>query len=85
MTRMPLVSGREAARAFQGIGSAIDHQTGSHIIDSGRVELLLDRFRQDAEPHRRLTIPDHKELGKGTLRAIIRQAGLTVDEFRALL
>lgn len=71
---MPVVSGRDAARAFQRIGYAIDHQTGSHII-----------LRQEAEPHRRLTIPDHKELGKGTLRAIIRQAGLTVDEFRALL
>ncbi|MFB3139521.1 MAG: type II toxin-antitoxin system HicA family toxin, partial [Phycisphaerales bacterium] len=31
------------------------------------------------------TIPDHRELDRGTLRAIIRQAGLTVDEFLALL
>ncbi len=42
-------------------------------------------LRRQTPPHRRLTIPDHKEVAKGTLRAIIRQAGLTVEEFRNLL
>jgi len=42
-------------------------------------------LRQQSPPHRRLTIPDHKIIAKGTLRAIIRQAGLTVDEFKKLL
>jgi len=56
------------------MGYLIDHQTASHII-----------LRQENPPHRRLTVPDHKEIAKGTLRAIIRQAGLTVDEFRELL
>jgi predicted RNA binding protein YcfA (HicA-like mRNA interferase family) len=51
-----------------------DRQRGSHII-----------LRQLAYPHRRITVPDHKEIAKGTLRAIIREAGLTVDEFKALL
>ncbi|HLD96776.1 MAG TPA: type II toxin-antitoxin system HicA family toxin [Candidatus Nanoarchaeia archaeon] len=51
-----------------------DHQTGSHII-----------LRQQQEPHRRLTVPNHKEIAKGTLRAIIKQAGLTVEEFIKLL
>jgi len=37
--------------------------------------------RHDLPPHRRLTVPDHKALAKGTLRAVIRQAGLTVEEF----
>jgi predicted RNA binding protein YcfA (HicA-like mRNA interferase family) len=36
-------------------------------------------------PHRRLTVPDHKEIAKGTLRKIIREAGLSVDEFIKLL
>ena len=36
-------------------------------------------------PYRRLTVPNHKEIAKGTLRAIIRQAGLTVDELSELL
>ena len=35
-------------------------------------------LRQTDSPHRRLTVPDHKEIAKGTLRAIIRQVGLTV-------
>ena len=41
--------------------------------------------RDMAKPHRRLSVPDHKELAKGTLRALIRQAGITPDEFDALL
>ena len=74
MSRMPVVSGRDAVRALSKLGYAVDHQTGSHII-----------LRHQAAPHRRLTVPDHRELGKGMLRALIRQAGLTVDAFRALL
>ena len=37
------------------------------------------------EPFAQLVVPDHKELDRGTLRAIIRQAGITVDEFTKLL
>ncbi|HUU09615.1 MAG TPA: type II toxin-antitoxin system HicA family toxin [Phycisphaerae bacterium] len=74
MTRLPVVSGRDAARALGKIGYELDHQTGSHMI-----------LRRATPPHRRLTVPDHRELAKGTLRAIIREAGLTVEEFAALL
>lgn len=74
MSQLPVVSGQGAVRAFAKLGYAIDHQTGSHII-----------LRQQEPPHRRLSVPDHRELAKGTLRALIRQAGLTVDTFRALL
>ena len=74
MTLIPRISGREAVRAFGRMNYAVDHETGSHII-----------LRQEGVPHRRLTIPDHHEIAKGTLRAIIRHAGLTVDEFRDLL
>lgn len=56
------------------IGYERDQQRGSHIV-----------LRQAAYPHRRLTVPDHAEIAKGTLRALIRQAGLTVDQFKALL
>jgi len=42
-------------------------------------------LRQRDSPHRRLTVPRHRELAKGTLRAIIREAGLTVEEFLRLL
>ncbi|MFO0698078.1 MAG: type II toxin-antitoxin system HicA family toxin [Nitrospira sp.] len=74
MSKLPVVSGQEAVRALKKIGYLIDHQTGSHII-----------LRQSHPPHRRLTVPAHAELAKGTLRSIIRQAGLTVEEFSALL
>lgn len=74
MKMLPLVSGREAVKAFQKIGYEIDHQTGSHII-----------LRHGEPPHRRLSVPDHKELAKGTLRALIRQSGLTVEESVGLL
>jgi len=74
VSRLPVVSGREVVRAFAKAGYNVDHQTGSHII-----------LRQEQPPHRRLTVPDHHEIAKGTLRALIRQAGLTVESFCKLL
>ena len=72
--KWPVVSGNEAVKALSKIGYQIDTQHGSHII-----------VRHERPPHRRLSVPNHKELAKGTLRALIREAGLTVDEFVALL
>jgi predicted RNA binding protein YcfA (HicA-like mRNA interferase family) len=72
VSRLPTCSGAQAVRAFGRIGYRVDHQTGSHIIlrhPSGR----------------RLTVPNHRELAKGTLRALIREAGLTKDQFVGLL
>ncbi len=74
MSVLPRVSGREVVKALANVGYEQDRQRGSHII-----------LRQIASPHRRLVIPDHGEVAKWTLRAIIRQVGLTVDEFKALL
>ena len=74
MSRLPVVSGQDAVRVLAKLGYAVDHQTGSHII-----------LRQQQPPHRRMTVPDHRELAKGTLRGLIRQAGLTVETFRELL
>lgn len=74
MSALPRVSGREVVRALRKIGYERDRQRGSHMV-----------IRQTVPPHRRGTVPDHKEVAKGTMRAIIRQAGLTVDEFNALL
>ena len=73
MSVLPRVSGREVVRALRKAGYERDRQRGSHIV-----------LRQTAPPHRRITGPDHREVAKGTLRAIIRQAGLTVDEFTAV-
>ena len=74
MSALPVVSGRETVDALRKLGYAWDRQRGSHMI-----------LRQQVPPFRRLTVPDHEEVAKGTLRAIIRQAGLTVEEFRDLL
>jgi predicted RNA binding protein YcfA (HicA-like mRNA interferase family) len=69
---LPVCSGQDAVKAFGRLGYQIDHQTGSHII-------LRHSNR------RRLTIPNHRELAKGTLRALIREAGLTKEQFQELL
>jgi len=74
MSKLPVVSGKEAMKAFQKLGYELDHQTGSHMI-----------LRQALPPFRRLTIPNHKEIAKGTLRSLIRETGLSVDEFVELL
>lgn len=74
MTKLPVVKGRECIRALQRGGFVIDRQKGSHVT------LIRDN------PFARATVPDHnKPLKPGTLRTIIRDAGLTVDEFVALL
>jgi predicted RNA binding protein YcfA (HicA-like mRNA interferase family) len=74
LSHLPRISGREAVKALQRAGYEFDHQRGSHIV-----------LRQTLLPHRRLTVPDHDEQAKGTPRAIIRQAGLTVEQFTGLL
>ncbi len=74
MSKLPVISGQELCKALKKIGYSIDHQTGSHVI-----------LRNETPPHRRLTVPNHKEIAKGTLRAILRQAGLTVEELEDLI
>jgi predicted RNA binding protein YcfA (HicA-like mRNA interferase family) len=72
MSRLPVCSGTEAVKVFRQLGYEVDHQTGSHII-----------LRHSSQ--RRLTVPNHRELAKGTLRALIREAGLTKEQFTDLL
>jgi predicted RNA binding protein YcfA (HicA-like mRNA interferase family) len=74
LSKLPLISGKQICKLFGKIGYFIDHQTGSHII-----------LRHNEPPFRRITVPNHKEIARGTLRAIIRQAGISIDEFEGLL
>jgi len=74
LARLPVVSGRELVRVLERSGYVMDRQKGSHMI-----------LRHTQPPFRRVTVPDHKELAKGTLRAILRSTGLTVDELITLL
>ncbi len=72
--KLPVISGKRAVKALERNNYVVDHQTGSHII-----------LRCSKTPYRRLTVPNHKELAPGTLRSLIREAGLTVVEFVDLL
>ena len=69
MPALPVLSGRKAVRAFEKLGWQVARQRGSHIIMVKEGEITT------------LSIPDHKEVAKGTLRSLIRSAGITVDEF----
>jgi predicted RNA binding protein YcfA (HicA-like mRNA interferase family) len=73
VSKLPIISGLECVKALEKIGFVVDRQRGSHII------LVRE------EPRTTISVPDHKELDRGTLRGIIRQAGLSVDEFIELL
>lgn len=73
MSKLANISGREAAKAFREAGWEVRGQVGSHMV--------LTKPGVKAN----LTVPQHAELAPGTLRALIRTAGLTVDEFLALL
>ena len=66
---LPRISGRECVRALDAIGFYVKRQKGSHIV-----------LRRD-DPFAQVVVPDHRELDSGTLRGIIRHAGLSVDEF----
>ena len=73
MSKLPVISGRKCVRALERAGFYLKRQTGSHLV-----------LRRD-EPFAQVVVPDHKVLDRGTLRAIIRQADLSVDEFVSLL
>lgn len=75
MTKLPVISGKEAVKALERAGFIIVRQRGSHI-----------RMRKvTSETTVKITIPLHKTLDRGTLKSIIRSAGLTVEEFVELL
>jgi len=73
MGKLGNISGKTAAKAFRRAGWESIGQVGSHLV------MVKPGIRVN------LSIPQHKELSVGTLRALIRNAGLTVDEFLALL
>jgi predicted RNA binding protein YcfA (HicA-like mRNA interferase family) len=72
MPPLPALSGKEVARMLEKAGWEKVRQRGSHMILVKPGELAS------------LSVPDHKEVAKGTLRSLIRAAGLTPDGFLAL-
>ena len=73
MSKLPVVSGQDCVKALEKIGFYFKRQEGSQIV-----------LRRD-DPFSQVIVPNHRELDRGTLRAIIRQAGMSVDEFSKLL
>ncbi len=73
MVKLPVVSGAQAVKAFQRAGWRVDRQKGSHVVllKSGHIASL--------------SVPQHPELAPGTLRALIRAAGMSLEEFTGLL
>lgn len=69
MARLANISGKEAVKAFEKAGWRVVGQVGSHVVMT------------KAEMWANLSIPQHKELSLGTLRALIRHSGMTVEEF----
>ena len=73
MNKLPKISGQDCVKALKKEGFYLKRQKGSHMV-----------LRRD-NPFAQIIVPTHKELDRGTLRAIIRQAGLSVSEFVDLL
>lgn len=71
MPKLPRVSGADAVRALQRLGFAVARQKGSHIV-----------MRRGAAG---CVVPNHREIKTGTLAGVLRQAGLSADEFIAAL
>lgn len=69
MPSLPVLSGKEVVAVFEKFGWQFIRQSGSHMILVKDGEIAT------------LSIPNHREVAKGTLRSLIRTAGLTVNEF----
>ena len=74
MSRLPVLSGRRVIKILAKIGFYVHHQRGSHIV-----------LKLNEPPYTRIVVPDHRELKRGLLLAIIKRAGLTREEFMKLL
>ena len=74
MTKLPTdLPGRDLVRALERAGFVVKRQRGSHIV-----------LRRE-NPAARVVVPNHKTVRVGTLRSILHEAGMTVDELLALL
>ncbi len=74
MSRLPVVSIKKAIQAFEKIGYVKVRQRGSHL-----------RFINPDSSRKPLSIPNHKVLGRGLLRKLIRDANISVDQFNKLI
>jgi len=73
MSKLPVISGKEAVKRLEKAGFLLVRQVGSHMI-----------LRRERLPKMTVSIPDHKQLKRRTLKNILRQINLSVDEFERL-
>ena len=73
MSKFPLLPARKVINAMFRLGYFIDHQKGSHVVLK----------RNDGQ--RTVVIPDHNELDRGTLKAILKQSGIEIEELLSVL
>jgi len=73
MSKLPIISGMEAIKAFSRAGWIPHRQVGSHVV-----------LRKEGSKVT-LSVPKHKELKPGLLRDLIKAAGLTVEQFGKML
>jgi predicted RNA binding protein YcfA (HicA-like mRNA interferase family) len=73
MPSLPVISGANAVRAFQRAGWRVDRHRGSHVVLLKAGSIVS------------LAVPQHRELAPGTLRSLIRSAGMSIGEFVALI
>ena len=71
MPPVPILKPREVVKVFRSLGWSVARQKGSHIIMIKEGSIAT------------LSIPNHAEVARGTLRSLISKAGLTIDEFIA--
>lgn len=69
MPPLPVLSGAEVIRIFEKFGWQVVRRKGSHVVMTKHGQIVT------------LSIPDHKEVARGTLRGLIKMAGLTIDQF----
>ena len=69
MAQLPVLSGKDAVKVFEKLGWSVARQSSSHIIMTKEGEMAT------------LSVPDHREVAKGTLRGLIRSANLSLAEF----
>jgi len=73
LTKLPVVSGKQCVKALAKVGFLFKRQEGSHMV-----------LRRE-DPFCQVTVPDHKDLDRGTLRGILKQAGISPEEFQRIL
>jgi predicted RNA binding protein YcfA (HicA-like mRNA interferase family) len=73
MSKLPLLPARKIINALIRLGFVVHHQKGSHIV------------LKNSDGSKTIVVPDHQELDRGTLKAILKQTGIEIDDLVSVL